>query len=81
MTLPMDFFEKIQQLPEQQQFILQTLVDEFARADRVERGSEEPGWLGCLQHLGASISEEDIAAARREMWGNLPRISIGAVSG
>jgi hypothetical protein len=30
--------------------------------------------FGCLSHLGGpSLSEEDIAIARKEMWGNFPR--------
>ena len=29
--------------------------------------------FGSLAHLGVSISEEEIAEARREMWGNFPR--------
>ena len=29
--------------------------------------------LGLWKDLGISISEEDIAEARKEMWGNFPR--------
>jgi hypothetical protein len=28
---------------------------------------------GALAHLGVKVTEEDIAEARREMWGNFPR--------
>ncbi len=30
-------------------------------------------WLGCLEHLHVTVSEEEIAAARREMWADFPR--------
>jgi hypothetical protein len=30
--------------------------------------------LGALAHLGIHVSEEDIAEARREMWGNFSRM-------
>ncbi len=29
--------------------------------------------IGIFDHLGINITEEDIAEARREMWGNFPR--------
>jgi hypothetical protein len=31
---------------------------------------------GLLAHTGGSVSDEDIAEARREMWGNFPREDI-----
>jgi hypothetical protein len=40
-------------------------------ADSVQRPFKS--FLGALEHLGCDISEEDIAEARREMWGNFPR--------
>ena len=30
-------------------------------------------FIGALAHLNIHITEEDIAEARREMWGNFPR--------
>jgi antitoxin (DNA-binding transcriptional repressor) of toxin-antitoxin stability system len=30
-------------------------------------------WLGCLEHLHVTVTEEDIAAARHEMWADFPR--------
>ncbi len=29
--------------------------------------------IGCLEHLGGNITDEDIAEVRREMWANFPR--------
>jgi hypothetical protein len=33
-------------------------------------------WYGMCADLGPAPSEEDIAEARREMWGNFPREDI-----
>ena len=41
----------------------------------MESPSGTSSWLGCLEHLHASATEEDITAAQREMWANFPRES------
>ena len=47
------------------------LPDEFwTNAKKAGRLAD---WLGCLEHLRVTVSEEDIAAARREMWAGFPR--------
>jgi hypothetical protein len=35
--------------------------------------THNPHLLGVLKDSGLSVSEEDIAEARKEMWGNFPR--------
>ncbi len=73
MTAQNELIEKIKHLPEHQQMIVKSVVDELVRVDDSTNGSESTGWLGCLEHLGVEITEEDIDEARREMWGNFPR--------
>lgn len=73
MSLQAELIAKIKQLPENQQLLVKSLVDELARS----RGKRQPvgsgNWFGALEHLGVEITENDIAEARQEMWGNFPR--------
>ena len=56
--------------PEKQQEVLH-----FVESLKVAEPSVKPfrGVGGLWEHLGIEITEEDIAQARREMWGNFPR--------
>ena len=38
-----------------------------------QQAGTSPNWLGCLEHLHVTVTEEDIAAARHEMWADFPR--------
>ncbi len=54
------------------------LVERLAATLEQELAKEEPSkplksMYGLLAHLGPAPSEEDIAEARKEMWGNFPR--------
>lgn len=73
MSLQTVLIEKIKKLPEDQQMLVKSLVDELARG----RGGRQPirsgSWFGALEHLGVEITEDDIAEARQEMWGSFPR--------
>lgn len=73
MSLQAELMDKIKQLPENQQLLVKSLVNELARG----RGGRQPvgsgNWFGALEHLGVEITENDIAEARQEMWGNFPR--------
>ncbi len=73
MSLQTDLIEKIKQLPEDEQLLVKSLVDELAR--KVQRPAEgsQAAWFGSLERLGITISETDISEARREMWGDFPR--------
>jgi hypothetical protein len=42
-------------------------------ATKVPASSKLESARGLWKNLGISISEEDIAEARKEMWGNFPR--------
>jgi hypothetical protein len=74
MSTPERIAESVRDLPaERQQEVLDFV--EFLRARTCRRAplrSAEGLWAG----LGIDITEEDIAQARREMWGNFPREDI-----
>ncbi len=73
MSLQDELVEKIQCLPRQQQMIVRALLDQLAPVEETKQTAAGTSWLGCLEHLGTSISAEDIDEARRERWGNFPR--------
>ena len=54
--------------PEQQQGVL-----DFASFLNTRKKRPLKSMYGLWKDLGISISEEDIAEARKEMWGNFPR--------
>jgi hypothetical protein len=71
MTIEEQVLEKLRCLsPEKQQEVLQ-FVDILKSQD----GGPKPlrSLRGLWKDLNISIAEEDIAQARREMWGNSPR--------
>jgi hypothetical protein len=73
MSLPAELIEKIKQLPAGQQMLVKSLVDQLARVGEQQGPLLTSPWFGSLEHLGIDISEDDIADARREMWGSFPR--------
>jgi len=66
--------EKLRRMPPTQQQEVLDFVEflEHKRAKKRPPRSVEGLWAG----MGIEITEEDIAAARREMWGNFPREGI-----
>jgi hypothetical protein len=72
MTIAEQIYEKVKQLPPERQ----AKVLDFAEGLAAEAGEKRPplnGPIGVLSHLRMDVSEEDIAEARREMWGSFPR--------
>jgi hypothetical protein len=71
MRIPELVLEKLRDLPpEKQQAVLefvQSLEQNGAPAKTLK------GFEGLLEKYNVQITEEDIAEARREMWGNFPR--------
>ena len=66
--------EKLRSLPPDKQ---QEVLDFAEFLERKTRQPEQRRSLeGLFAHLGVHITEEDIAEARREMWGNFPREEI-----
>ena len=71
MTLEEQVLEKLHDLaPEQQKEVL-----DFVESLKKKNGSNEPrrSLLGLWADLNFHVSEDDIAQARREMWGSFPR--------
>ena len=63
--------QKFRSLPVEQQRSVLDFVEFLEQKSRPKRPRR--GLKGLWADLGVSISEEDIAEARREMWGNFPR--------
>ena len=71
MRIPELVLEKLRELPpDKQQAVL-----EFVESLQQNGGPAKPlkGFEGLLEQYNVQITEEDIAEARREMWGNFPR--------
>ena len=71
MTIEEIVLEKLRGLPPEKK----KKVLEFVDSLQSEEGTNKPlhSLEGLLEDLNVDITEEDIAAARREMWGNFPR--------
>ena len=71
MTVEQQVLEKLRELPPEKQQEVLEFVDSLSE----KNGARKP--LRSLEGLWADfdiqITEEDIAEARREMWGNFPR--------
>ena len=71
MTIEQQLLEKLRGLsPDKQQEVLN-----FAQSLSKNESPKKPlrSLEGLWVHLNIQITEEDIAEARREMWGNFPR--------
>src|SRR5712691_7894083 len=70
-TIEQQVLEKLRDLPPEKQ----KEVLEFVDSLKEKKGSAKPrrSLLGLWADLNIHITEEDIAEARREMWGNFPR--------
>ena len=71
MTLEQALVEKLKSLPVEKQ---RELLD-FAEFLEQKSAQQHPrrNIVGLLADLNLEVTAEDIAAARREMWGNFPR--------
>ena len=71
MTIEQQVIEKLRELPPEKQKEVLEFVDSLQQknGDKMPRRS----LLGLWADLNTHITEEDIAEARREMWGNFPR--------
>ena len=72
---PLDeLIETVKHLPRDKQLKVREFIGQLqGDADSHTAGPPLKGFLGALEHLNCDISQEDIAEARREMWGNFPR--------
>jgi hypothetical protein len=71
MTIELQILEKLRDLPPEKQ----KEVLDFMDCLKEKNGNKKPlrSLLGLWADLNVHITEEDIAEARREMWGNFPR--------
>jgi hypothetical protein len=70
MNVEQQVLEELRELPPQKQEEVLAFVSHLRRTlQKGPRQSLRGIWAG----LGFKINEEDIANARREMWGNFPR--------
>lgn len=71
MTIEEQVLEKLRELPREKQKEVLEFVDSLREKNGPPRKLHS--LEGLLEDLNIDITEEDIAAARREMWGNFPR--------
>jgi hypothetical protein len=71
MSIEEQVVEKLRELPPEKQKEVLDFVDFL----KEKNGPKKPrrSLLGLWADLNINITEEDIAEARREMWGNFPR--------
>ncbi len=71
MTIEEKVVQKLRELPPEKQ------KEVLALANSLQENNGSPGSLrsleGLLEDLNIDFTDEDIAQARREMWGNFPR--------
>ena len=71
MTIELQVLQKLRELPPEKEKEVLAFVDTLSKegdAPKKLRGLE-----GIWEDLNLEITDEDIAQARREMWGNFPR--------
>jgi mRNA-degrading endonuclease RelE of RelBE toxin-antitoxin system len=71
MTIEQQVLEKLRDLPPEKQKEVLDFVDFL----KEKNGTKNPrrSLRGLWKNLNIEITEEDIAQARREMWGSFPR--------
>jgi EAL domain-containing protein (putative c-di-GMP-specific phosphodiesterase class I) len=71
MSIEQQVLEKLRDLPPEKQ----KEVLDFVASLQEKNGAKKPlrSLRGLWKDLNIRITEEDIAEARREMWGNFPR--------
>ncbi len=71
MTIEQRVLEKLRDLPADKQKEVLDFVDSLQKAKSAKKPRRS--LRGLWKDLNIQITEEDIAQARREMWGNFPR--------
>ncbi len=75
MSVAESVVEKLRSLTPEQQREVAALVDALAAKTNPTK-TPRRSLMGLFSDLNVHITEEDIAEARREMWGNFPREDI-----
>jgi EAL domain-containing protein (putative c-di-GMP-specific phosphodiesterase class I) len=71
MTIEQQVLEKLRDLPPEKQKEVLDFVDSMREKNDAKKARRS--LRGLWKDLNIDITEEDIAQARREMWGNFPR--------
>ena len=71
MTIEEQVLEKLRELPPEKQKEILDFVESLKRKNA--HAQPRRSLLGLWAGMGFDITEEDIALARREMWGNFPQ--------
>lgn len=71
MSIEQAVADKLRALPPDSQRAVLAFIDSLAQQTTTRRPLKSPE--GLLADLDFDVTEEDIAQARREMWGNFPR--------
>jgi hypothetical protein len=71
MTIEQQVLEKLRDLPPDKQKEVLDFVDQLKEGKAPKKPLKS--LLGLWADLNFHVTEEDIAEARREMWGNFPR--------
>jgi hypothetical protein len=75
MDIEQSVIEKLRLLPAvKQQEVLDFI--EFLGQKNTTVKHPRRNWIGTASDLNVDLTEEDMAEARREMWGNFPREDI-----
>lgn len=74
MSVSESIIKKLESLTPEQQQEVERVVETLA--DSNKRNRPRRSLMGLFADLNIHITEEDIAEARREMWGNFPREDI-----
>jgi hypothetical protein len=74
MSVSESIIKKLESLTPEQQQEVERVVETLA--DSNKRNRQRRSLMGLFADLNIHITEEDIAEARREMWGNFPREDI-----
>ncbi len=70
MTLEQTIARRVRELPREKQ---REVLEFVERLGATREATDRPQLRGLCAHLGVSVSEDDIRAARREMWARFPR--------
>jgi len=77
MSIAEDVLTKLRGLPEEKQRLVLRYVEALdGGEDGPVDGEGTYSVEGLWADLGLTITDEDIAEARREMWGNFPRENV-----
>ena len=76
MSITDEVLSRLRALPEEKQRLVLHYVETLEDADLSAGSDGACSVEGLWADLGFTVTEEDIAQARKEMWGNFPREEV-----